>query len=166
MVLLLCLNGFSDSAIIISSLSNPQRQSTLTGDGLHLEGEYNGVNIKVNSDGSTSLTFNGATDNNGNPVTPGQGPTTVQIATDGSFSVQHSAATFQMNKDGIVNVTATGNININTPDKVVVSAKEIDLNGNSSDPGKGVIDSNGTYQVVDFITGVPVIPSTTVFIDV
>lgn len=165
-VILLCLDAYTQKAVIIGGLTHPDRQTKLTSAAPQLYGNYNGVAVQINPDGSTSLTFNGATDNNGNLVTPGQGPTTVQIATDGSFSIQHSAATFQMNKSGVINVTATGNINITTPDKIIESAKEIDLNGNGEDPGRGVTDSNSHLGVIDLITGVPVTPSTTVFIDV
>jgi hypothetical protein len=180
-VTLLCLDGFREKAIIVGGLTHPDRQTELASSAPQLYGEYNGVAVQINPDGSTSLTFNGATDNNGDLVTPGQGPTTVAIATDGSFSVQHSAVTVQLEKNGVVNITATGNINVNTPananvtaanvnitasDKIVESAKEIDLNGNSGDPGRGVTSSNSHMGVIDLITGVPVEPSTTVFIDV
>jgi hypothetical protein len=172
-VLLLCLNGFSDTAIIIASLSNPQRQSTLVGSDLHLEGEYNGVNIKVNSDGSTSLVFNGATDSYGVPTDSSQGVTTAQIATDGSFSVQHSGASFVMAKSGVVTITSTGNTVINAQgDSVVntqgkatitstgktsITASEIDLNGT-----QGEVLTTFTDPVVDTIFGDPTVGVPTV----
>lgn len=167
-VILLCLDGVTEKAVIIGGLNHPSRSTKLTTTQPQLYGEYNGVAVAVNPDGSTSLTFNGATDNNGNLVTPGQGPTTVAIATDGTFSVQHSGVTMQLEKNGALNITANGNINITTPDKVVVTAKEIDLNrpDGDEDPTEGIITSAGTYNCVDFITGVPVVPSTTVFGDI
>jgi hypothetical protein len=173
-VILLCLDAYTQKAVIIGGLTHPDRQTKLTTTAPQLYGEYNGVAVAINPDGSTSLTFNGATDNDGNLVTPGQGPTTVAIASDGTFSVTHSGATVQAYKNGTLNITATGvmninaqgNINIMTPDKIIETAKEIDLNGNSEDPGRGVTDSNSHLGVIDLITGVPVMPSTTVFIDV
>lgn len=167
-VLVLCLDATMGKGVIIGGLNHPDRPTKLTSAEPQLYGEYNGVAVAVNPDGSTSLVFNGATDNNGNPVTPGQGPTTVAIATDGTFSVQHSGVTMQLEKNGALNITANGNINITTPDKVVVSAKEIDLNrpDGDEDPTEGIITSAGTYNCVDFITGVPVVPSTTVFGDI
>jgi len=197
-VLLLCLDGTSNKAMIVGGFPHPDRETALVDTQPRLQGEYNGVNIAINPDGSTSLTFKGATDNDGNVIDPSQGTTKVQISTDGSFSVTNQATTLNMAKSGVITITAKGDIDINTQannnvtisgnsttnvtgnsvlnvsgdcditakGKVMVTAPEIDLNGNSSDPGKGVIDSNGTYSVVDFITGVPVLPSPTVFIDV
>lgn len=181
-VILLCLDAYTQKAVIIGGLTHPDRQTQLVSTAPQLYGEYNGVAVQINPDGSTSLTFNGATDNNGNLVTPGQGPTTVAISTDGTFSVSHSGATVHAYKSGDVNIAATGNViitaqgdvditsqgntNITASEKVVVMAPEIDLNGNSSDPGRGVTSSNSHEGVIDLITGVPVDPSTTVFIDV
>jgi len=111
-VLLLCLDGTSNKAMIIGGFPNPDRSTTLVDTQPRLQGEYNGVNVAVNPDGSTALTFKGATNSDGTPVDPSQGNTVVQISTDGSFSVAHSTATFTMAKSGDVTVTATGNINV------------------------------------------------------
>ena len=92
-VLLMCLNGFSDNAIIVGALGHPDRPTTITADEPHLEGEYNGVHILVNADGSCSLTFQGATDNNGDQVDATQGNTVMSIDTDGSYQVSHSTIT-------------------------------------------------------------------------
>ncbi|HLD91762.1 MAG TPA: hypothetical protein VI911_12245, partial [Patescibacteria group bacterium] len=57
-VLLLCINGNEDSAMIIGSSKHPARKTTLTKEaGQHLEGEYNGVNWQVNKDGELTITF-------------------------------------------------------------------------------------------------------------
>ena len=116
-VLLLCLNGMSDTGIIVGSLQHPDRPTTLTTTGPYLQGEYNGVNVVVNTDGSTSLTFKGATDSYGDPTDSSQGDTVVSIATDGSFSVNHSTVTFNLAKSGDVTITAKGSVNVtNLPD--------------------------------------------------
>jgi hypothetical protein len=189
-VILLCLDAVSEKAVIIGGLNHPNRPTTLIDTQPRLQGEYNGVNIAVNPDGSTSLTFKGATAADGSLVNPGQGNTEFQIKQDGSFQFSHSTINISADRSGLLTITANGNIDITTNantnikvasnavvnvggdcdvtagGKIVATAKEIDLNGNSGDPGRGVIDANGTFEVVDFITGVPVIPSTTVFIDV
>lgn len=189
-VILLCLDAFTQKAVIIGGLTQPGRQTDLTSTAPMLSGEYNGVAIKVNTDGSTSLTFQGATDTNGNVLNSSQGNTVVQISTDGSFSVQHSTITFQMERSGVVNIIAKGNVNVTTQaeanittqgdtnivtqananitatQKIVEKAKEIDLNGDGTDQGRGVTSANSHQGVIDLITGVPVEPSQTVFIDV
>lgn len=114
-VLLLCLDAASNKAMIIGGFPHPDRETTLIDSQPRLNSEYNGVNIVINPDGSTSLTFNGATDSDGEVTDPSQGPTTVAIATDGSFSVGHSKATFVMAKSGEVTITATQTINVEAP---------------------------------------------------
>lgn len=109
-VLLLCLNGLSDKAIIIGALSHPDRKSTLTGDGPRLEGEYNGVNIKVEADGSTTFTMKGATDNDGKVIDSSQGDTVIAVEKDGSFQVKHKGVTQRLDKKGDASLTAEGNI--------------------------------------------------------
>jgi hypothetical protein len=185
-VLILCLDGMSDKALIVGAVTHPDRQTNLVSTLPYLEGEYNGVNITVNTDGSTSLIFKGATDNYGVPTDPSQGNTEVQIQTDGSFQVSHSAITFTLARSGTVtltanediNVTAQGNIsftiqgdaNINVggdctatiTGKFIQDAEEIDLNGNIS----GITTKNSHLGVIDLITGYPVNESKTVKGDV
>ena len=201
-VLLLCLDGTSNKAMIIGGFPNPDRDTTLVDTDPRLQGEYNGVNIKVNPDGSTALTFKGATNNDGTPVDASQGNTVVAIATDGSFSVTNTATTFNMAKSGDVTITAIGKMIVNTSSDTIVNASgnsniiatgniditaggnvdikagsdvditasgnivlkaaNIDLNGTAS----GITTANSHMQVIDLITNVPVIPSTTTFGDV
>jgi hypothetical protein len=186
-VLLLCLDAMSDKGIIISSLTHPDRKTTLKDDQPYLEGEYNGVNIKVATDGSTTLTFKGATDNDGNPTDASQGTTEIKIEKDGSFQAMHDAVTFRMDRTskalsitakGDVNITAEGKVsitstgdtdikvggdcNLTSTGKTVIKAQEIDLNGSAS----GITTMNSHQGVIDLITGVPVNPSSTVKADV
>jgi hypothetical protein len=181
-VLVLCLDATTGKGIVLGGLNHPDRPTTLVDAQPRLSGEYNGVAVAVNPDGSTSLTFKGATDNYGVPTNPSQGNTTFQIQTDGSFQFSHSAITIQANKSGILNITTTGaanvtvggdmtatvsgNTNLTTTGKTIVKSKEIDLNGNSGDPGRGVSTSNSHLGVIDLISGVPVEPSLTVFGDI
>lgn len=208
-VLLQCLDGIAEKAIITSFLNHPDRESNLNSSSPKLAGEYNGVQILVNEDGSCSLVFKGATDSQGKPTDASQGNTTVKIEKDGSYQVDHDSISFRMARDGTttltgkkdinlitetnLNVTATKNVNVTCVDitvhasgksvvtvgadsdltvggncNVVVSgtakiqADRIQLNGAKS----GIITSNGTFGVVDFLTGVPVEPSPTVSSDV
>lgn len=97
-VILLCLDAFTQKAVIISGLTHPDRQTKLTDTDPKLSGEYNGVNVEINTDGSTALVFNGATDNNGDPVDPTQGTTTVEIEKDGTFKIDNESTSLEMNK--------------------------------------------------------------------
>ena len=123
-VLLLCLDGMSDKGIIIGALTHPDRKTTLTDEGPKLEGEYNGVNIKVEKDGSTTLTFKGATDNDGKVIDSSQGDTVMSIEKDGSYQVKHKTITQRLAKDGNASLTADGNISNTTKKNFNVTATE------------------------------------------
>jgi hypothetical protein len=134
-VLLLCLNGMSDTGIIISSLAHPDRETTLQDGDPHLEGEYNGVRVKVESDGSTSLVFKGATDNDGEVIDESQGDTTIQIETDGSFQVDHDTITFRMDRSGVVTLNAKDEIDITTDTDLNINVQgdvNITVNGDAT----------------------------------
>lgn len=123
-VLLLCLNGVSDSGIIVGALSHPDRKSTIKDSGPKMEGEYNGVNIKVEKDGSTSLTFRGATDNYGVPIDKEQGDTVLSIEKDGSYQVKHKTVTQRLAKSGKADLTADDDISNTTNKNFNVNATE------------------------------------------
>lgn len=193
-VLLLCLDGMSDKGIILGQLTHPDRKTTLTSEDPRLEGEYNGVNIKVEKDGSCKLTFRGATNSEGTPTNASQGNTTIAVEVDGTVQLQNEKVTFRMdrsagtatltasmdvniqcanakidasgkvdiNSGGETNVKAGGDCNVTAGGKAVVKASAIELNGASS----GITTKNSHQGVIDFITGVPVQPSTTVKSDV
>jgi phage gp45-like len=123
-VLLLCLNGISDNGIIIGALDHPDRKTTLQDGNPYLQGEYNGVNIKVENDGSTSLTFRGATDNDGKIIDSSQGPTVMKIEKDGSYQVNHKTVTQRFDKKGTVDLTADDNISNVTKKGFNITASE------------------------------------------
>jgi hypothetical protein len=143
-VTLLCLDGFREKAIIVGGLTHPDRQTDLASTAPQLYGEYNGVAVAINPDGSTSLTFNGATDNNGDLVSPGQGPTTVAIATDGSFSVQNAGVTMQLEKSGTINITCTGPANIIAQGTTTIDGSTIKL---GVDAVQAVIKGNDFAEI-------------------
>lgn len=124
LVLLLCLNGLSDKAIIVGTLNHPDRKTTLIDGDPHLEGEYNGVNIQVDKTGACTLTFKGATDNDGKITDKEQGPTTIKIEKDGSFQVSHKTITQRFDKKGAASLTADGDISNTTKKNFLVTATE------------------------------------------
>lgn len=127
-VLLLCLNSFSDTGVIMGALSHPDRKTTITKDEPHLEGEYNGVHIVVNADGSTSLTFKGATDNDGKPTDSSQGNTVMSIEKDGSYQVMHSTITQRLDKNGKASLTSDDDISNTTKTNFnVTTTKDVNI---------------------------------------
>lgn len=124
LVLLLCLDGMSEKGIIVGALTHPDRKTTLQDTDPHLEGEYNGVNIKVEKDGSTTLTFKGATDNDGKVTDASQGNTTLRIEKDGSYQVDHKTITQRLDKNGKASLTADDDISNTTKKNFNVIATE------------------------------------------
>lgn len=123
-VLLLCLDGMSDKGIIVGALTHPDRKTTLKDEDPYLEGEYNGVNIKVDKTGACTLTFKGATDNDGKITDSSQGPTTIKIETDGSYQIDHKTITQRLAKDGKASLTADDDISNTTKKNFNVTATE------------------------------------------
>jgi hypothetical protein len=123
-VLLLCLDSMSDKAVIVGALTHPDRKTTLKDEDPHLEGEYNGLNIKVEKDGSATLTFKGATDNDGKIIDKNQGNTTAKIEKDGSLQIDHKTIKLRLDKKGIASLTADGDISNTSKKNFNVIASE------------------------------------------
>ena len=173
-VLVQCLDNIGSKAIVIGNLIHPDRPTTISNTDPHLAGEYNGVQIGINADGSTSLNFQGATDSKGNVIDPSQGLTSINIDVDGSFQIKHSTVTLRLDKSGTVSLKAlkdlemaiTGNVSITlngdatinaqgkcdiiSSGKTTLTASEIDLNGST-----GKVLTTSTDPVVDTIYGTP-----------
>ena len=118
------------------------------------EGKYS-LNIKPS--GTTHLNINKKIDlkmDEGGDVIldVGPGKSTITITPDG---------TIKMDASSKVEVNAP-EIALNADSKIGMVSPLISMNGEAS----GIITANGTQNVVDFITGVPVTPSTTIFGDV
>jgi hypothetical protein len=123
-VLLLCLDGSSERAMIIGGFPHPDRKTTLKDDKPHLEAEYNGINIKIEADGSTTLTFKGATDNDGKLVNDKQEPTTMKIEKDGSYQFDHKTIKQRFDVKGKADLTADDDISNTTKKSFNVTATE------------------------------------------
>lgn len=157
-VLVLCLDATTGKGVVLGGLNHPDRPTTLIDNQPRLSGQYNGVGIAINPDGSCSLTFNGATDNDGNPTNPSQGTTIFQIKTDGSFEFTNSSVDILGDKSGALTITTTGDTTINASGdcnvtasgKVVVTGSEIDLNGSTAE-----VLTNISMPVIDSIFGEP-----------
>ena len=124
LALILCLDGIVDRAVVIACFPHPDRKTTLTTEDPRLEGEYNGINIKVESDGSTTLTFRGATDNYGKVKDSTQGNTVVSIEKDGSFQTKHKTITQRLDKNGKASLTADDDISNTTKKNFNATATE------------------------------------------
>lgn len=179
--LIQCLDNIGDKAIVIGNLFHPDRPTNITSDEPQLFSEYNGVNAKVNPDGSCSLTFKGATDSKGAPIDSSQGNTVFQIKTDGSFEFNHSTIDILADKSGTLtintkvdckieakgnvsvacvdaNIKTSGDTNVEASGKVNVKGTQVALNGQMM----GQVLTTLTQPLADVILGLPSIGVPTV----
>lgn len=145
-VILLCLDAYTQKAVIMGGLTHPDRQTELSNNSPQLHGEYNGVAVDINTDGSTSLTFKGATNNDGEVLNPSQGNTVFQIKTDGSFEFNHSTVNISADRNGTLNITCTGPANIIAQGTTTVDGSTIKL---GVDAVQSVIRGNDFAAIFD-----------------
>lgn len=119
-VLLLCLDGNSEKAVIIKSIHNPKKNKVLTKDkGHHLEGEFNGVNWQVDKDGALKITFKSATEDDGTPKNKEAGGTFLEIDKEGSFKIDDGK------EENIIGFNKTnGNMTLKANKNISTTAKE------------------------------------------
>lgn len=114
------------------------------------------MQMQVKKDGTTTLNI-------------GDGSAIVNISPDGAIAITSKSTVsvtatgdIGLKTDGGVNVDAGGDVNVTASGNATVKATKISLNGEAS----GIITSNSSGGVVDYITGAPLTPSTTVFGDI
>lgn len=136
-VMLLCINGIEDRGVIIGSLKHPGRKTRLDKEaGQHLEGEYNGLNWKIDKDGAFTVTFRSATDSKGKANDEKAGGTNFRMEKDGSVEVSDNNKekiridktnkTISINAEKDISNVTEANFNITSKESVnVTSTKDI-----------------------------------------
>lgn len=126
-VLLLCLDGSSETGIIVGALPHPAKSKVLTPDKqTHLEGEFNGLNWEINKDGELTITFKSATNNDGKPQDEQAGGSNIKIEKDGSVELSDgNEESIRIDKTAkTVTTTAESDIINNTQANYQVTAEE------------------------------------------
>ena len=128
----------------------------------------NGYKLNIKPSGETTLNIGdranlnikntGATTYN----VAGKATVTIQPSGDTTIDVGPGKSVINIAASGNISITASANVNVKASSNVVVKAAQVQLNGTAS----GILTSNSSYGVVDFVTGVPLVPSSTVFGDV
>ena len=146
-VLIQCLDNIGVKAIVVGYLAHPDRQTNITTTDPQLYGEYNGIQVQILTDGSTSLIFNGATDSDGEPLDSSQKPTTIQIQKDGTFTISDAFGNKVTTGSEGVNVTdLSGNIIATTSEGVKIT----DSNGGELNIENGKVAlGNSTAELLD-----------------
>lgn len=130
-VLILCVEGSNNQAIIIGGLRDERCGKDKEELGQHYEFEYNGVNFQINDDGSCVLQQKGKTTNLGLPHedrNEGSG-TSIEIKADGTYIVK----TKDDNQSLTIN-NSNNSITINSDKKITIQGDKICLGNSASDP--------------------------------
>jgi hypothetical protein len=135
LVLLLCIDGQSDRAMIIKSFPSKSRQVLTKEKGIHLEGEYNGINYQINKDGELTVTFRSATEDDGTPKDKDAGGSFLKIDKTGSielndnnkesFRIDKKNKTISANAEKDILVNTEANLNLTSKQNANVKAKDI-----------------------------------------
>jgi phage gp45-like len=131
-VLVMCLDGFSEKGIIIGAAPHPNRKSKLK-QGQVIAGEFNGISILVNEDGSANLSFKGATNNDGTPVDKSQGTTSIDIEKDGTLQIKNKGVTTRLEKAGNVLLSLAQALSINAQKDASLSANAVSVKTTGGD---------------------------------
>ena len=149
-VLIQCLDNIGSKAIVIGALQHPDRDSNITTTDPQFFGEYNGIQVQVNIDGSTSLIFNGATDSKGDVIDTSQNSTTFQIQKDGTINILDANGT-------MISTDTNGSIQLLTSNGNMVflnnDANEISINQKDGN----TIGMNATGVTIADATGKQII---------
>jgi hypothetical protein len=147
LVMMLCLDGSAEKGVILGGMRHPSRKEHLTKDkGLHMHGEYNGLNFEVNKQGAFKVTFKGPKDNDGKYINEEAGGTFLKIDEKGSVEIEADVEDFfKINKpNGDITVGASRDIGMK-------SARNMSLNSggdfNLSVDGSGSFGIEGKADV-------------------
>jgi|WetSurMetagenome_2_1015567.scaffolds.fasta_scaffold24707_5 hypothetical protein len=127
MVLLLCVNGVSESALIIGGIKHPKRKSGLTKDkALAMNAEFNGINYSIDKDGALKILFKGPTDNTGKPTNKDVGGSYLTIDKEGSFEWgDGKKEKIRLDKKAkTISIVCEKDFSITTEAKLTLTAKE------------------------------------------
>ena len=130
-VLVLCVEGSYNRAIIVGGILDERCGGDNKQDGHHFNWEFNGVNFKVNDDGSWDITNKGKNTNLGNPDPKadqnGIG-TTVKVEANGNFIVSSPK-----NNQSVVIDNTNNTITINGDQDVTIDGSSIHLGKNADE---------------------------------
>ena len=126
-VLIACLNGSAEKAVIIGALKHPKRKSKLTKDAEHsMAGEFNGISVNIDKEGALSISFKGATDTDGKPLKEKIGGSYLKIEKDGSLSFgDGNKETIRLDKDKkTISIQSEKSMSLTTDDVINISSKK------------------------------------------
>lgn len=118
LVLVLCINGDTQQAVIIGGIPHPKREKDDPSKGHNLEFSFNGIFLTINQDGELEAKFRGAT-NPDNTLASSADP-----AAEGTL--------IQFKKDGNIEVESTKELHIVAREHVNIESTGVNLGGASN----------------------------------
>jgi len=158
MVLLLCLDGATDKGVIVGGVPHPGRTTNLSKEnGIHLEGEYNGMRWQINKDGELTVTFKSKTDDKGVPQDETSGGTFVKMDKEGSIQMDTAlegdeATNMKLDKpkkDILGN--AGNNVAFNAKKNIELNA-DVNINGNAMVDINYIAEGKALYSAKSLLT--------------
>ena len=159
LVLLLCLDGAAEKGIILKALKHPARKEILDKEkGLHMHGEFNGLNIKVDKDGAFKITFKGPRDNDGKYAKEGtKAGSYFSIDKDGNMELNsgnEKPDTVKISKtEGNVSTRAENNTTVSSGKNINLTTDKENINLNAKKDlsflagGKANIKAESTLDI-------------------
>lgn len=138
-VLVAFINGRKDYGVILGGLphANPiaKKRRPPKKSGVYLEAEFQGLNWKINNDGSFEMTFNGPRDDKGALIGK-DGPTTMKIDTKGNVQITtNNQQTFKIDRENqtvSVSCGPTQFVMDGKNDKITAKSKTVETLGSAS----------------------------------
>lgn len=163
-VLLAFINGRKDYGVILGGLPHTsptaKKRRPPKSKGVYLEAEFQGLNWKINNDGSFEMTFNGPRDDKGELVGK-DGPTTMKIDTKGNIQIStNNKQTFSIDREKqtiSVDCGPTQFVMDGKADKITAKSKTVETLGSKSNRvhgGKVKISKSATSEPTEpFVLG-------------
>ena len=138
-VLIAFVNGRKDLGVILGAIPHvspvAKKRRPSKAKGVHLEAEFQGLNWKINNDGSFEMIFNGPRDDKGQLVGK-DGPTTMKIDAKGNVQITtNNKQTFKIDREKqtvSVDCGPTQFIMDGKNDKITAKSKSIETLGSDS----------------------------------
>lgn len=145
-VLLLCVNGETNNAVIIGGIRDFHSDPDDRVDGHHQHSQFNGIDVLINNDGELIVTYEGATKLDGmirDDVDGDVVGTFIKIAKDGSLTLSDK------NGYNSIIISPTGaSVTVTADQEIDVNTKTIALNGTTEvDVTTPVVDIEASTSV-------------------
>lgn len=153
-VLLLCIDGETINAIIVSGILTKEfNDQQSEDDGHNLKLNFNGIAVQVNDDGELTVTFNGATDNDGKVIDDSGQGSTLSLTKDGSIVLAHDDESIKIDhQNNQININSSSNTTIKSSGLLVGDATDNMMLGSTYREAQSTLNSTLIGALSSFST--------------